>query len=133
MKFTMKVGYLEGSPATWLEHENRSEITSEAEATEWAQRTLRNFNATLRPHEQARRLVAVTFDHEENKERAQHNWTKTNLMTVLDPRGGLYDTLKCTFCGITAKRYGLTCIKLDPKYRAKGYQVCPPEAKKEKM
>lgn len=129
MKFTMKVADEKGGQA-WLEHENRSEIHNEEEAKAWAERTLKNFNDTLRPHEVARKLLGVFFDVEENKERAHHTWEKTNLYTIFDPRLGTYDTMRCITCRITAKRYGLTSIKIDSKYRAKGYKVCPPEIKK---
>lgn len=128
MKFNIHVAYrdVEGEP--WIEDCNRSEIKTEDEARAWGERTIRWFNDTLRPGERARKFLKVTF--EDNDIRAQHSWRKTNLMTILDPRLGLYDTLRCEVCGITAKRYGLTSVKIDSKYRAKGYKVCPPEVKK---
>jgi hypothetical protein len=131
MKFTMKVAHKEGGES-WLEHENRSEIHNEEEAKAWAERTLRNFNDTLRPHEKERKLIDVIFDSAENNEKSQHVWEKTNLYTIFDPRLGTYDTMRCIVCRITAKRYGLTSIKIDSKYRAKGYKMCPPEVKTKK-
>lgn len=132
MKFTMKIGHLDGSGEPWMEHENRSEIRNEDDAKAWSENCLKRFNDTLRPHEKERKLLGVFFDVVDNKEVAQHIWRKTNLMTVSDPRLGVYDTMKCELCGITGKRYGLISIKIDSKYRAKGYKVCPPELKPRK-
>ena len=125
----MVVDYLKNGGNPWDEHENRSEIKSEEEANEWSARCIQRFNDTLRPGERERVLVRVVFDHPENQELQQHSWEKTNLYTVLDPRLGLYDTLACTSCGITAKRYGMSHIKIDSKYRAKAYKQCPPAVK----
>lgn len=124
MKFTLKVAYLDGSGAPWTEPYNRPEIGSEEAAKSWAERTIKNFNDTLRPGEKARKFLGVFFDQEDNKEKAVHLWSKTNLVTIIRGHRS-HDTLKCLNCGVTAKRFGLDSIKIDSQFRAKKYQSCP--------
>ncbi len=127
MKFNLHVAYRDVDGEPWIEDYNRSEITTEEHAHQYGEQIIKYFNDTLRPGEEARKLLNVTF--EDNGLKAYHDWSKTNLYTIIDPRLGVYDTLRCVVCRITAKRYGLTTIKIDSKYRAKGYKVCPPEVK----
>ena len=128
MKFNLKVSHLEIRPEgdrldePWIEDYNRSEIKTEKEAREYGLRLIDRFNDTLRPGERARKLLDVTF--EDNDAVAQHDWHKTNLVTVSDPRLGLYDKLECSVCFITGKRYGLTNIIIDRRWRAKKYKSC---------
>lgn len=52
-----------------------------------------------------------------------HEWSKTNLVTVADHRG-VFDTVKCSRCGVTARRYGISHIVRQSPYRAKKFAVC---------
>lgn len=114
MKFNIHVTYRDEPGEPWVEDYNRPEIKTEGQAREWASRLIENFNNTLRPHEHARRVVAVSF--EDNNAVKAHEWHKTNLVTLFNGRS-LYDALVCLVCGVTAKRHGLDRIVLDPKYR----------------
>lgn len=129
MKFNLHVKFAEGG-APWVEDYNRSDITSEVEARKYAEQIIENFNNTLRPDEKARKLLDVTF--EDNKREPLHVWRKSNLYTLVDGRMNAYDTLRCTVCEVTAKRYGLCQIVIDRHFRAKRYLVCPPLEEKKK-
>jgi hypothetical protein len=95
--------------------------TSDPEA--WARQTLASFNATLRPHEQPRSLLAVSSVDEDNG--SPHRWVKLNLH-VHSNHLGVYDAYRCERCGITAKRSmaGTGRLRRDSKYRAKRYDSC---------
>ena len=57
-------------------------------------------------------------------EHNKHNWEKQNWFTEKNKHGS-HDILKCSRCGITAKRYGIEWPPtIDYKYRAKKYIVC---------
>lgn len=121
MKFILVVQHSEGGEA-WEEHYDIAAIDSLEKAQAWAQSTIQKFNDTLRPHEKSRKIVSVALAGKSDK----HLWHKTNLMTISDPRLGLYDTMKCENCGITGKRFGVSeAVKLDSKFRAKKYRLCP--------
>lgn len=47
-----------------------------------------------------------------------HRWIKKNPVTLKD-RNGLYDLLKCEFCGIEGKRYSLYTIQVYDRYAKK--------------
>lgn len=123
MKFNMHVTYKDTPGEPWLEDYNRPGLKSEEQAQKYASDMIDRFNATLRPGEKPRKLIAVTF--EDNNARASHEWQKTNLVTLLDNRGVPFDTLLCLNCGVTAERWGLEHIRLSPKYRKSvKYQFC---------
>ena len=115
MKFNIHVTYLNEPGKPWIEDYNRPEVKTEDQARAWAKRLIENFNNTLRPHECARKVVDVTF--EDNNATTSHEWQKTNLVTLIDNRGAMYDQLICLNCGITAERWGLDTIQLSKKYR----------------
>lgn len=111
-----------GAESTWTEEYEIDSDNTDA----WALKTIQNFNATLRPGEKARELVSVKVLADVNSiQKKEHEWEKTNLYTII--RGSQnYDTMKCSNCHITAKRFGLgdSMIKRDSKYRAKKYEHC---------
>ncbi len=106
----------------WEETYNWPRISTLADARAKAEAVIQGFNDTLRPHEQPRTLVDVketaTGAHE------PHEWEKTNLIT--QSRGmSHFDTMKCPWCGITGKRFGLKeGVIRDRPYRAKVYDHC---------
>lgn len=86
----------------------------------WAQDTISWFNRTRRPGELPRTFVGVRIvgDSEE------HVWEKTNLVTIVY-RDRLYDTARCTCCGVTGRRYGLSPeVVRDRVFKAKKYAKC---------
>lgn len=110
----------EGSDSTWTE----DYTIDHKDPTEWATDTIYQFNRTRKPGEKPRELVAVTILNPDGTPKRDHDWEKSNLFTVI--RGNQnYDTVKCTICGITGKRFGMSStIKIDSKYRAKKYESC---------
>ncbi len=121
MRFRMVVRYANGSGKPWNEDEDRPQIRDLAHAETWAKSTVAMFNRTLRPNELARTLVRVEALSAES---AAHDWQKTNLVTVQHGRS-LYDTYRCTECGITGKRYGLGGeILRDSQFKSRGYADC---------
>ena len=115
MKFKMKVS--DGGEPWWEEYDKDIE-----DCQAGAEGFINYFNSTLQTGERPRILhEVVLLDKDSIK---QHKWRKMNLVTQM--RGNrMFDILKCSRCGITAKRYGLDRIILDSKYnRAKVYQRC---------
>lgn len=117
MKFRMQVK--SGDLYPWWETYEKNVDDPQAEA----ERLIEYFNSTLRPGEEPRTLLAVeVLDQTSIKD---HTWKKTNLMTIKGHAGRTYDTLRCTVCGITARRYGLHDITIDPEFaKAKVYKRC---------
>ena len=119
MKFQCRVTYasdLDGSKV-WVETYEEDVVDAE----EWAKDTIRHFNNTLRPHEVARRLISVkVIDADSIKD---HDWSKQNLYTLTSPQGA-FDKVKCSRCGIVARRYGLARIVRQTPYRAKKFERC---------
>lgn len=93
------------------------------EIERWAYDLIQHYNGTLRPGERPRTLEGVTVEETTQENPTDHDWHKTNLVTVLDHRGA-YDRLECSRCHITAKRFGLAHVKIDPRYGAAGYRTC---------
>jgi len=123
MKFNIHVAYKDSTGEPWVEDYNRPEVKAEEQARQWAERTIQNFNDTLRPGEKARKVVDVTF--EDNEAKQAHEWQKVNLVTLIDNRGAFYDQLLCLNCGVTAERWGIDSIRLSKKYRrAAKYLSC---------
>lgn len=52
-----------------------------------------------------------------------HNFEKQNLVTIMSPRGP-YDLYKCSLCGLRAKGYSLTELKIEKRY-SKTANNCP--------
>ena len=119
MKFRMIITDERGEE--WNEDEDRVNITTIEMAQVWAETTIKEFNAYLRPHELPRTLVRVEHLDDES---SKHDWLKASLTTIADPRGGTYDEIICLECEITGRRYGLTSIQRDPEFKAYGYGDC---------
>ncbi len=115
MKFRIRVS--DGSSEWWESFDEN--ITN---AQQWAADTIQSFNDTLRLNELPRTLLDVEVVDVDT--RAKHDWVKTNLTTIIQ-RGRIYDSYRCTCCGITGKRHGIGGLCLDPKFaRAKVYRRC---------
>ena len=124
MKFTI-TGRNEGSDHTWDEPYDKPEVTDQASAQKWAEGIIEFFNGSLRPGESPRELVGVKVQEGTEGSRKDHKWSKQNLTTQRDNRGALYDSMRCSECGITGRRYGMDLLVLDQKYRrAKVYLRC---------
>ena len=122
MKFIMTVGKLNGTGEPWEENENHPNIKTETQARQWATDCIQRFNDTLRPKEEPRKLLAVSFPESQTASEI-HIWHKTNLVTQII-RGAVFDTMMCSECGVKAKRYGVGNIVIDSEYKAKGFQSC---------
>lgn len=128
MKFVLTVKMV-GSDQTWEEDYNEN-VT---DAEKYCHSVIQQFNDTLRPHEQPREFVSVRVIADKlnsagdvvDAASIKHSWSKTNAVTIIPKRGASYDLVKCTTCGVTAKRMGLghTYVR-DSKFRAKKYLEC---------
>lgn len=96
------------------------------DATEVIRTIIERFNATLRPHERARRLVRiVSIEGKPRAARLEHQWEKQNLVTISE-RGRMFDRMKCRRCGAMGKRFGLGDVTLDPKFlKQPKFHFCP--------
>jgi len=93
------------------------------DAQQWAESTIETFNATLRPREKSRKLLAVEILDESNEK--HHRWTKRTGGMSVPFRGSTVDLMFCERCGITGKKYGMSgTVKIDSKYRKKVFQEC---------
>lgn len=124
--------YCHDKGATWREtyDEGAAENgfpfgTKDPEA--WARALVAKFNNTLRPNETWRTVdrVEVTEIADPNY-RPDHVWRKTNAVTISD-RQGVYDRMQCEVCGVTGKRFGLTYLRIDSKFKAARFKKCRAE------
>lgn len=77
-----------------------------------------------------RELVSVEVIEDNTVVKHEHKWEKENLVTIVKGEY-IYDIMKCSVCGITGKRYGLSSdVQRDSKYRAKIYDTCDGAIKK---
>lgn len=123
MRFTMIVKNEGADDSTaWEEHEDRAALLTREQCEQWSRDTLARFNATLRSHERPRALVRVDF--EDDSKSSAHDFIKQNGATIM--RGNRsYDFYKCSRCGVTGKRFGLSeVVVLDKQYSANVYQDC---------
>lgn len=127
---TLTVHDAEGAwTETYKEGESASFGRADADLYQWAARLIGKFNDTLRPHEKPRILDTVKVSEVDDKAQPlDHDWHKTNLVTV-EQRGQYFDVMACTRCPVTGRRYGLTHVKRDAKFKAKKYDHCQREAK----
>lgn len=97
--------------------------SAEVNPRQWSENVIKNYNSTLRPSENARKLCRVKIL--DKKHFYQHIWEKTNLVTICK-RGTSYDTVKCKLCGITGKRIGIGgYVQIDSKHlKTKKAEIC---------
>ena len=89
----------------------------------WAEETIKNFNACLRPKEKPRTLLKVEVLDASNEK--FHKWVKRPHSQSIMFRGNIVDLMYCERCGITGKRYGLNgYVVIDSKFRKKAFQRC---------
>lgn len=99
------------------------DIGDNEDANVYMNRIIDRFNNTLRKGESQRTLIGIE-EIENGICVQQHQWEKTNLVTI-HGRNGMYDTCKCSICGITGRRYGISSfVERDRKYKAKCYDTC---------
>jgi len=118
MKFEIKVKKV-SSEETWIETYEKDV----KDPKEWAQKTIQQFNNSLRPYEVAREIVSVNIiDSHSIKD---HDFVKKNLFTKRTRGGGTFDEMECKRCGITGKRYTLGGhVRYDKKFRPEIYKRC---------
>jgi hypothetical protein len=110
----------------YVEGERGSFTKFDIDLDGWAHALIQRYNDTLRPGERARTLDRVEVETlNVPSAKREHAWEKTNLTTI-EYRGRFYDTAKCTGCGVTGKRYGVSEVARDAKFRAKKYRFCNP-------
>ena len=105
----------------WTEDYDDRAVTTQAEAEAKGKYWVDYYNSTLRSGEAPRKFISAKLSGGSEA----HTWDKRGLVTVC--KGGLsYDTMRCTACGITGKRYGLGQggVVIDKKF-AKKYPKCP--------
>lgn len=117
MKFKIQIQFDDTKKTHWEEYTENVE-----DPREWAEQTIKNFNNTLRKGESSRTLLdVVVLDSGQDK----HHWEKTNFATITGGRLPPHDKYKCSVCGITGKRFGLSdSVVHDSKYRYKKYEYC---------
>lgn len=101
----------------------RGSFDRKEDAIAWARAVVANFNATLRPGESARTIVSVFEGSTLAEPKTEHTWMKTNL-TTLERNGRVFDTARCSVCGITSKRFGLGSHTRDADFKAHGFATC---------
>lgn len=117
MKFKLKVSSESGGE--WWEDYDKDIPDPEA----WAKETVDRFNATLRPREKPRTLLAVEVIDRDNAK--FHKWVKRTDGMSVGFRGVMVDLMYCKKCGITGKRYGLQeYVTIDSKFRKKAFREC---------
>lgn len=124
MKFKIRIREHE-SGREWDEPYEKDDVTDQASAQEWAEKTIEFFNSTCRPGEPGRDLLSVTIDETTSGATKEHDWYKTNMTTVRSGRHLSHDAYICKRCKITAKRTGLDSpIIRDRKFKAQVYARC---------
>lgn len=115
---------IRGKP--WKETET-VEADDVTDAFRKAQDIIKRFNSTRVEGEKRRGLVSceVQTGVEAGDMRIPHAWEKTNLVTIINTTGRMFDTAKCKHCGITARRYGLQGYTIDKKFE--GRYFCDPK------
>jgi hypothetical protein len=126
----LTVGREDGSSEPWTETYKESEATwrgltpSITDVDKWARGLIDYYNDTItHPSEHRRVFISVTVTDDGATFQGEHEWHKTNLVTISD-RVGVYDAMKCERCGVTGKRFGVSYVKRDAKFRAKKFERC---------
>ena len=115
MKFRIKIKDINGE--WWEDYDENIE-----DIDKWAKEVIKRFNKTLRPGENKRKKIELEILDNDNK--SFHNWYKRTDGMSVEFRGTNVDIMQCSKCGITGKRYGISSIKIDSKYRKKVYLRC---------
>lgn len=120
MKVKMHVKQV-NTGAVWAEE---YDIKNNENPGEYARKLVEKFNNTLRPNESPRELVGVEVLEEDSDVVIKHGWEKQNAVTIM--RGNRsYDAYKCSICGVTGKRYGLSAVMVrDSAFKGKVYETC---------
>lgn len=124
MIFRIQVAAVERPETPWYESYDKPAITTLGAAVTFAEDIVAYFNRTLRPGESRRKLISVVEGSNEKFVASAHEWEKKNLVTLSDSTG-LFDVLACRNCPVTARRYGISDVRFDQKFRrAKKFQRC---------
>ena len=123
MKFQIKVKS-DDKGTEWTEDYERPNVVDQSSADKEGAKIIDYFNSTCQPGESRRTLIAVVFGS--GKAIENHQWHKTNSFTVIDKGGAMYDTMECSRCGITGKRYNIHGgVLLDGQFRRiKAFKNC---------
>ena len=123
MKFQIKVRSNDRG-TEWTEDYERPEVTDQASAEKAAVQIIDFFNSTCQPGESHRTLLATALAA--GKAVQNHKWEKTNSFTIIEKGGAMYDTMKCSRCGITGRRYNIRGgVLLDGEFRRiKAFKSC---------
>lgn len=109
------------SRGEWAEEYDKLELRTREQIDAWCRETIERYNATMYEGDEPREYVRSELIGETE----QHDWRKTNLVTVMRRGGGSYDTYRCEGCGITGKRPGLSSeVVRDAEFKPKGFASC---------
>ena len=120
MKFKIQCKHkgADDSKAWWENYNKKVENPQK-----WAEETVDEFNATLRPHEKPRELIGVQVLEDDNN--GFHNWYKLTAGQSVPFKGSIVDLYKCDKCGMSGKRFGISShIKNDSKFKGKAFDRC---------
>ena len=121
MKFRIHV---KDDVSNWWEDYNESSVVDMPSAEEEGRKMVRLYNWTLRPGEAPRTFIEAQLVGEGELD---HDWEKTNLVTVTGKHGASHDTLRCKRCGCEARRYGLSNIRRVGKWAKPKWEHCHPK------
>jgi len=123
MKFELIVRH-KGGTETWSEPYDRPNLQTLDDACRWARETIDLFNFSLRPSERERELVELKEIQQAKGASSTHTWQKTSLVTQIF-HGQLFDAMRCSVCGITGRRYGISgAVMRNAQYRSGGFAFC---------
>ena len=99
-------------------------IGEEIDAEKYVKDMINNFNNTLHKGENPREVEKIEILDELVLPMKKHIWEKQNMVTIVG-KGIPYDKYKCTECGVTGKRFGLSPnVIRDSKFEALKYAHC---------
>ena len=113
---------------TWKE---THKIRDNQDPQKFAEALVNQYNTTLNEGEIERVLVSFEVLEEPPEPiKYAHMWRQTNTNGPIMCGAVVYDTYRCTRCGITGKRVGeRDFIKRDPKYKSPVYETCASAAR----